>query len=203
MFYVFSYIINRHCLKTKHLREAWIEEFELFLRSSFKLCSNFVWTFLQKMFELLFEELWTCSNHAKKKNVLEFIRFLPSFPIFQKNKLSRRSKWVPKMPDSNFLRSVPVHDIRRGFLRLLAAIMRHHASQHEPTSQSANPHWRFSGSGQWKTLWSAWQQWRLRICHQSKWVWNSQCKIHNQKIKLIQCASWTHSLCISCNICSS
>jgi hypothetical protein len=74
-----------------HLRETWIEEFELFLQSSFELCSNFVQTFLQKKFELLFEELQTFSNRAKKKNVLEFIRFLPNFPIFQKNELSQRS----------------------------------------------------------------------------------------------------------------
>jgi hypothetical protein len=33
--------LNRHHLKTKHLRETWIREFELFLQSSFELCLNF------------------------------------------------------------------------------------------------------------------------------------------------------------------
>jgi hypothetical protein len=38
----------------------------------------------------LFEELRSFSNRAKKKNVLEFIRFLPNFQIFKKkNELSR------------------------------------------------------------------------------------------------------------------
>jgi hypothetical protein len=54
----------------KHLGETWIREFELFLQSLFKVCSNFVRTFLKK-FELLFEELQTFLNRAKKKNIME------------------------------------------------------------------------------------------------------------------------------------
>jgi hypothetical protein len=63
------------------------------LNCFFEVRSNFVQTFLQKKFKLLFEELQTFSNRAKKKNVLEFIPFLPNFPIFrEKNELSRRSQ---------------------------------------------------------------------------------------------------------------
>jgi hypothetical protein len=34
----------------------------------------------------LFKELQTFSNRAKKKNVMEFIQFLPNFPIFRKKR---------------------------------------------------------------------------------------------------------------------
>jgi hypothetical protein len=82
-----------------------------FLWTFFKLSSNFLWTFfdfssnfLQTKFEkvqrkslnILFEELQTFLNRAKKKNVLEFIQFLWNFLFFQKNELSRRS-WKLEM----------------------------------------------------------------------------------------------------------
>jgi hypothetical protein len=49
-------------------------KFKLFVQTSSIRSSNFLRT--------KFEELRTFSNCAKKKNVLEFIRFLPNFQIF-------------------------------------------------------------------------------------------------------------------------
>jgi hypothetical protein len=65
-------------------------KFELFVRTSSIRSSNFLRTKFEevrrKSSNMLFEELRTFSNRTKKKNVLEFIRFLPNFPIFRKKK---------------------------------------------------------------------------------------------------------------------
>jgi hypothetical protein len=75
----FISIINRHRLKTKHLGETWIEEFELFLRSSFELYSNFVQTFLQKKFELF----WIV---RKRKTLWNLFDFCQIFQFFEKTR---------------------------------------------------------------------------------------------------------------------
>jgi hypothetical protein len=72
----------------KHLGETWIEEFELFLQSSFELCSNFVRT----LFELFFKKsLNFCSKNfelfrivRKRKTFWNLFDFCQIFQFFEK-----------------------------------------------------------------------------------------------------------------------